>query len=82
VFDYGDGFTGQNGLVNTQSGGIDLAQTDIGRDFVTDRNLDNVTRYDFLRPDLWTPLLSPRTTLPISGSYSLRASIADSAFLS
>lgn len=31
---------------------------------------------------LWTPDLSPRTTLPISGSYSLSASIADSAFRS
>lgn len=30
----------------------------------------------------WTPDLSPRTTLPISGSYSLSASMADSAFLS
>lgn len=29
-----------------------------------------------------TPDLSPRITLPISGSYSLRASMADSAFLS
>ena len=30
----------------------------------------------------WTPSLSERITLPISGSYSLRASIADSALRS
>lgn len=31
---------------------------------------------------LWTPLLSARITFPISGSYSFKASIALSAFLS
>ena len=30
----------------------------------------------------WTPSLSDLTTLPVSGSYSFKASIADSAFLS
>ena len=30
----------------------------------------------------WTPSLSDRTTFPVSGSYSFKASIADSAFLS
>jgi hypothetical protein len=30
----------------------------------------------------WTPDLSPLTTLPISGSYSFSASMADSAFRS
>ena len=38
VLDHGHGLTGQDGLINSQCGGQDRDNPDIGRDFVTDCN--------------------------------------------
>ena len=36
VLDHGHGLTGQDGLINSQGGGEDSDNSDIGGDFVTD----------------------------------------------
>ena len=38
VLDHGHGLTGQDGLINSQGGGQDRDNPDIGGDFVTDCN--------------------------------------------
>jgi hypothetical protein len=48
VLDDGHGFTSQDRLVNTQSGGEDLDEADVGGNLVSDGHLNNVARNDFL----------------------------------
>ena len=38
MLDHGHGLTGQDGLINSQGGGQDRDNPDIGGDFVTDCN--------------------------------------------
>ena len=53
VLDDGDRLTGQDRLIYTKSGGVDLNETEVSGDFVTNRDLDdvsgnNVDSFDFL----------------------------------
>merc|ERR1719438_540928 len=43
VFDDGDRFSGQNRLVNTEGGGVNLTKTKISRNLVTNRDLNDVS---------------------------------------
>uniref|UniRef100_A0A2M3YY06 Uncharacterized protein n=1 Tax=Anopheles braziliensis TaxID=58242 RepID=A0A2M3YY06_9DIPT len=52
VLDHRDRLTGQDGLIDTDGGGVDLDQTDISRDLVTDRHLDHIAGNDLLGADL------------------------------
>ena len=44
MLDDGDGLSGQDGLVNTEGGRVDLDQTEVSRDLVSNGNLQYITR--------------------------------------
>ena len=51
VFDHGDGFTGQDGLVNTESGGHDGDDPDISGDLVTDCKIKSCMNFTRQPPE-------------------------------
>lgn len=52
VLDNRDGFTGQDGLIDTEGGREDLDETNIGGDLVTDGHLHNISGNDVFRSNL------------------------------
>lgn len=52
MLDDGDRLTGEDGLIDPKGGRVDVGDTDIGRDLVTDRHLNQVTGHDLFRAHL------------------------------
>lgn len=51
MLDDGHGFSGQDGLIDPDGGGVNFGEPNVGRDFVTDGDLNDVTRDDLLGAD-------------------------------